>query len=88
MSLVFEWDPRKARANLRKHRVSFAEAASVFGDPLARIFEDQVTPMGTARVHHRPFDGKEASVGMFSERVKDQVRIISARCATRGEQHD
>src|ERR1039458_10477471 len=41
MSLVFEWDPRKARANLLKHSVSFAEATSVFSDPLARIFEDE-----------------------------------------------
>jgi len=31
----FEWDPGKARQNRRKHRVSFQEAASVFGDPLA-----------------------------------------------------
>ena len=41
MSLVFEWDLRKARANLLKHSVSFAEATSVFSDPLARIFEDE-----------------------------------------------
>ena len=41
MSLVFEWDARKARSNLRKHRVSFAEAVSVFGNPLARIFPDK-----------------------------------------------
>lgn len=41
MQLVFEWDPRKDRANLEKHRVSFSEASSVFGDPLARIFADK-----------------------------------------------
>lgn len=41
MSLVFEWDLRKAKSNFRKHRVSFAEAASVFSDPLARIFPDE-----------------------------------------------
>jgi len=29
------WDPAKAARNLRKHRVSFEEAGSVFGDPLA-----------------------------------------------------
>ena len=38
---VFEWDNRKAQSNLRKHRVSFTEAASVFSDPLARIFADE-----------------------------------------------
>jgi uncharacterized DUF497 family protein len=36
----FEWDPRKAATNLRKHRVSFEEAATVFGDPLASVYED------------------------------------------------
>jgi hypothetical protein len=41
MSLVFEWDPRKARSNYRKHNVSFAEAVSVFSNPLARIFPDE-----------------------------------------------
>jgi hypothetical protein len=39
MSLVvdgdFEWDDAKARSNLAKHRVSFAEAATVFDDPRA-----------------------------------------------------
>jgi len=40
MSVGFEWDPRKASANLRKHDVSFDEAATAFNDPLARIFGD------------------------------------------------
>jgi uncharacterized DUF497 family protein len=38
--MQFTWDRAKARANLRKHRVSFEEATTVFGDPLARIFDD------------------------------------------------
>jgi len=38
--VVYEWDPEKAAANLRKHKVSFAEAASVFLDPLALTFSD------------------------------------------------
>src|SRR5438876_3819626 len=36
----FEWDPAKARQNRRKHRVSFQEAATVFGDPLALTYPD------------------------------------------------
>ena len=36
----FEWDPKKAAANLKKHGVSFQEAATVFGDPLAITFQD------------------------------------------------
>ena len=40
MGLAFEWDPQKARANLKKHGVTFEEALRVFADPLARIFGD------------------------------------------------
>jgi uncharacterized DUF497 family protein len=35
MSLEFEWDKAKAKVNLKKHGVSFEEASSIFGDPLA-----------------------------------------------------
>jgi len=35
MTMEFEWDPNKATGNLRKHGVSFAEAATVFDDPLS-----------------------------------------------------
>jgi hypothetical protein len=40
LALDFEWDPRKAASNLVKHRVSFEEAATAFGDPLGRIARD------------------------------------------------
>lgn len=40
MALTFEWDARKAAANLAKHHVSFDEALSVFADPLGRLEED------------------------------------------------
>jgi hypothetical protein len=49
MSLVFEWDNRKARRNLEKHRVGFVEAVSVFNDPLARIFADEDHMIGEPR---------------------------------------
>jgi uncharacterized DUF497 family protein len=38
--VIYEWDPKKAKANLRKHGVAFDEAASVFLDPLAVTFPD------------------------------------------------
>jgi hypothetical protein len=87
MPLAFEWDPRKARHNLRKHNVSFAEAASVFSDPLVRIFVHQ---------DHSAEERREIIIGRskrlrvvcFTQRAKDRVRIISARCATKGEQRD
>lgn len=40
MSLRFEWDPRKATNNLRKHGVSFEEASTVFSDPLSLTIAD------------------------------------------------
>jgi hypothetical protein len=41
MKLNFEWDEAKAKANLRHHRVSFDEAATVFGDPLSITIPDE-----------------------------------------------
>jgi len=38
--LSFEWDARKAANNRAKHKVSFEEAVTVFGDPLGRITDD------------------------------------------------
>jgi len=40
VGMTFEWDARKAAANLRKHGVAFEEAATVFHDPLAMTFPD------------------------------------------------
>jgi uncharacterized DUF497 family protein len=39
--LRFQWDGRKAARNVAKHDVTFDEAASAFGDPLAAIFDDE-----------------------------------------------
>ena len=38
--MIFEWNSRKAEANLRKHGVSFTEAGTVFGDDLAITVPD------------------------------------------------
>jgi len=40
MELTFEWDEEKAKANLRKHKVSFEEAKIVFNDPFLWTFPD------------------------------------------------
>ena len=40
MSVRFEWDDDKAKTNLKKHKVDFDEASSVFADRLAKIFSD------------------------------------------------
>jgi uncharacterized DUF497 family protein len=38
--VYFEWDAKKAARNGRKHGISFQEAATIFGDPLALTFHD------------------------------------------------
>ena len=49
MALTFEWDSCKAKSNLRKHRVSFDEACTVFDDVGARIFRDEDHSNGEER---------------------------------------
>jgi uncharacterized protein len=83
----FEWDASKASANLRKHRISFEEAKTVFYDEFAVQFFDE---------DHSADDERFIMLGMSStarvlvvchcERSRGEVvRIISARRATRRE---
>lgn len=81
----FEWDESKAALNLRKHGVSFEEAASVFSDPLAYTFADPDHSLGEERLltfgHSRT---SRLLAVIHSERGR-AIRIISARTATRHE---
>jgi len=89
MPLVFEWDSRKAKSNLRKHGVSFDEACTVFDDSGAMIFSDEDHSNGEEReiiVGYSILD--RVLLVSFTERSMDRVRIISARKATRREQKD
>jgi hypothetical protein len=45
----FEWDPKKAAANLANHGVSFEDASTVFGDPLAGTISDPLHSVSEAR---------------------------------------
>jgi uncharacterized DUF497 family protein len=88
MRLEFEWDEDKAASNEKKHGVSFDEAASVFYDPLAAIFDDET---------HSQDEQREIIIGhsarnrlllvSFVERA-GVIRIISARTATKRERKD
>lgn len=81
--MQFDWDPEKAASNLRKHGVSFAEAESVFGDPLARIFDDEVHSDEEKRNAIFGHSNKNRLVMVsYTERENDRIRIISARQAT------
>ena len=84
-SLEFEWDSKKAASNLRKHRVSFKEAATVFDDPLAAVYEDpdhsltekRYLTIGTSA------SGKLLHIA-FADRA-GRIRIIQARKLTNKE---
>jgi uncharacterized DUF497 family protein len=58
--VIYEWDSSKAAANLKKHRVAFAEAATVFLDPLALTYQDpdpRKGSSGTSPLANRRADG-------------------------------
>lgn len=85
MSLDFEWDPRKALSNRRKHGVSFEEAATVFADPLALTIHDPLHSEEEDRfVTIGESERLRVLVVVFTERA-EKIRIISARFATRRE---
>jgi uncharacterized DUF497 family protein len=81
----YEWDAKKAKNNLRKHRVSFEEASTVFLDPLAITFPDP---------DHSDEDDREITIGLTTKNRAvfvshcprgDRTRIIGARRTTRKE---
>ncbi|MEX2261466.1 MAG: BrnT family toxin [Bryobacteraceae bacterium] len=85
MALEFEWDLQKAGANLVKHKVSFEEAATVFGDPLGRIVAD---PRHSSEEERFVLLGLSRDRRLLAVMYVDRsgtIRIISARRATRHE---
>lgn len=86
-SVRFEWDERKAAANVKKHGVSFAEARSVFFDERARLIDDP---------DHSEDEARFVLLGLSSalrvllvchcyRNADNVIRIISARKATARE---
>ena len=85
MSLQFTWDPKKAAANLRKHRVGFPEAATAFADPLSITIPDPDHSIGEERfILIGQSDRRRLVVVAHVERG-ELIRLISARPATRRE---
>jgi len=87
---VFAWDARKALGNLKKHGVSFEEAASVFSDPEALDWDDSEHSFSERRSTRVGFSlsGRILFVVYTIRRLKNEketIRIISARQATRKE---
>ncbi|MGQ0634739.1 MAG: BrnT family toxin [Planctomycetaceae bacterium] len=83
--MEFEWDERKAAGNRKKHGVGFAEATTIFADPLSSTFQDP---------DHSDDEQRRITIGLSNRnRVlivshvdrENRTRIISARLATRRE---
>ena len=83
--MVYEWHAEKAKGNLRKHGVSFEEAATVFLDPLALTFPDPSHSGGEEREITIGHSAGHQVVFVSHCQRGNRVRIISARKATRRE---
>ena len=87
--MIYEWDLKKAAANVKKHAVSFDEATTVLTDPFALSFDDP---------DHSTVEKRFITIGMsdknrivflsHADGADDRIRIISARKATKTEAHD
>lgn len=83
----FEWDDEKAQSNLKKHRVSFEEAATVFNDPKVATISDP---------DHSENEERYVSIGIsvithllivVHTYRTERIRLISARKATKAERN-
>jgi hypothetical protein len=81
----FEWDPGKAASNLAKHGVSFEEACTVFGDPLATTVRDPDHSEDEERLLTTGVSNKRRVVIVWHTEQDEVVRIIGAREATSRE---
>ncbi|MBN1671022.1 MAG: BrnT family toxin [Kiritimatiellae bacterium] len=87
IEITFSWDDRKDRENKRKHGVSFAEAATAFADENARLKHDPDHSRDEDRFVLLGFSAKLRLLVVAHAYRQDEteVRIISARKATRNE---
>ena len=87
MPLSFTWDPRKDAANQRKHGVAFTEARTAFADVLSITIPDPAHSADESRclLVGRSHRGRLLVVAHAEQ--GDEIRIISARPATRRERH-
>jgi uncharacterized DUF497 family protein len=85
--LLFEWDPFKAKENLKTHRVSFDEASTAFRDTLSLVIYD---PLHSAKEDRFVLIGSSHKnrllVIVHTERG-NYIRLISARKATKKERN-
>jgi uncharacterized protein len=83
--MELDWDPSKAKINVRKHGVTFEAAATVFDDPLATYYEDPDHSITERRYLTIGTSAKGRLIHIaFADRA-GRIRIIQARRLTRNE---
>jgi len=85
VALTFEWDPGKARQNLAKHGIDFAEAATVFEDRLSLTIPDPAHSIGEQRFLTMGISFRRRLVVVAHVDTDGGIRIISARRASGAE---
>ena len=83
--MEFEWDPKKASSNLRKHKVSFKEASSALSDPIAVTGADPDHSIGEFRFITFGISERGRLLVVSHTEQGETIRIISARLASRRE---
>jgi uncharacterized DUF497 family protein len=83
--MQFEWDPKKAKRNFRKHGVSFEEAVTAFYDPLSATFDDPDHSVDEQRYITIGFSSRGRLLVVSHSERGQALRIISARPATADE---
>lgn len=83
----FEWDPEKARLNLRKHKVSFEEAATALKDPMAATGCDPDHSMGEERFVTFGVSERGRLLVVAHTEEDDTLRISSRGVASKGERN-
>ena len=81
----FEWDEKKNAENLRKHRISFDEASTIFGDPLAITYHDPVHSSEEDRFLTFGHSSQSRLIVVSHTDRGGKIRLISAREMTRKE---
>ncbi len=83
--LIFEWDPQKAKSNLEKHGVSFEEASTAFQDTLSLTIDDPLHSIDEERLILIGMSQENRILVVVHTERGDNIRIISARKATKEE---
>lgn len=84
--LTFEFDPRKAAANLKKHGISFQEAMTVFNDPFAQTFPDDLHSDEEDRWITLGVSSRQRLLFISHLETDGRIRLIGARRAETQEQ--